>query len=295
MSGLRPLLNCYLRWMERPHMARAEPRHLRRALEIKSRLFLHAPLGSRIWQKPVNGRPARWVSPARAAQGPLILYYHGGGYVFGAPRTHQAMLAQLAKRSGLPVCLPSYRLAPEHPFPAAFEDALAAYVALADHPGGVFLGGDSAGGGLALAVLAATLRRDLPRPLGVFAFSPFTDMTFSGDSLHDNARADVVLPAERMEELRTFYMEGADPSDPRVSPLFADFTDAPPVWLTAGDTEILLDDTRRMAARLRMQGVAVTELIEHDLPHVWPLFAPFLPEARATLDALAHWITIPHR
>jgi acetyl esterase/lipase len=217
------------------------------------------------------------------------MYLHGGAYVFGSARTHRAMLARLSERTGLPACLPDYRLAPEHRFPAALEDALSAYIALSAQRD-IILGGDSAGGGLALALLAEILKHGLRKPLAVFCFSPLTDLTFSGASIQANARAEVVLPAARSGELAKMYLGDANPGDPRASPLFARFTGAPPVWITAGDTEIMLDDTRRMADRLREEGGQVTEVIAQDLPHVWPIFSPLLPEATATLDALACWI-----
>ncbi|MCZ7676324.1 MAG: alpha/beta hydrolase [Roseovarius sp.] len=235
----------------------------------------------------------QWVAArgVRREDGPLLLYFHGGGYVFGSSDTHRAMLGRLSQLAQLPACLPDYRLAPEHPFPAAVGDALAVCAALAGRPGGIVLGGDSAGGGLALAVLAEVLRRGLAPPAGVFAFSPLTDMTFSGDSLRANERADPVLPAARAHETAAMYLQGAAADDPRASPLFADFTGAPPVWLAVSDTEILLDDTRRMAANLRDQGVAVTVTQASGLPHVWPFFQGWLPEATATLRQLGGWIS----
>lgn len=290
MSWRRNALNKWLRFTERPKLARGTPDKLRRNLEINARLFFHPPKGSRIEPAVTGGVPGLSVSGRWANGAARLLYLHGGGYVFGSARTHSAMLAHLSKNSGLPAFLPDYRMAPEHPFPAAFDDALASYVAMADQPGGVVIGGDSAGGGLALALLAEILRQGLPKPLGVFAFSPLTDLTFSGDSFRANAAKDAVLPAERASELAQMYLGATDPRDPRVSPLYADFTGACPIWLTAGDTEILLDDTIRMAQHLREQGVAVTETIEHDLPHVWPFFQGFIPHAAATMDNLAAWI-----
>ena len=115
-------------------------------------------------------------------------------------------------------------------------------------------------------------------------------MTYSGASFQTNAAADVILPAERAAEMAQMYLDGHDAMDPLVSPLFADFAGAPPVWLTVGDTEILLDDTRRLYANMKKQGVDVQMHIEHDLPHVWPIFHHLLPEGRATLDGLAGWI-----
>ena len=296
MSLRARLLNLSLRVFEKSHLARAEdPAALREGFERKARFWFRPPRGSRFIRDRIGGGPAlRVLGPGvDLGDGPVILYFHGGGYVFGSPDTHRAMLARLSAPSGMPACLPAYRLAPEHPFPAAVEDGLAALSALADHPGGVVLGGDSAGGGLALAVLGAALAQSGPVPRALFAFSPLTDLTFSGESFRRNARADAMLPASRAHETADMYLQGADARDPRASPLFADFTGAPPVWLTAGDTEILLDDTRRMAARMRAQGVDVTVRIARDLPHVWPMFGGYIPEAQATLTDLAGWLRSP--
>ena len=294
MSLVRGPLNAWLRLVEKRRLAReTDPDALRRSFERNARLFFHAPQGTAFARESVAGVPVQWVTARGVAReaGPLLLYFHGGGYVFGSSDTHRAMLAWLSAGAGLPACLPDYRLAPEHPFPAAIEDGLAVWRAVAARRGGVILGGDSAGGGLALALLGEGLRTGLPKPAGVFAFSPLTDFTFSGASLRENAEADVMLPAERNRELARLYLRDTAADDPRASPLYADFTGAPPVWLTASDTEILLDDTRRMAARLRAQRVGVTEKIDHDLPHVWPFFHNMLPEARATLRDLAAWLS----
>lgn len=289
MSLICRLLNPYLRVTERRRLARATaPEVLRRAFETNARLLFWPPRGATFAEEDVAGRPATWVD--RQRPGPLLLYLHGGGYVFGSPRTHRAMLAHLARRTDCPALLPDYRKAPEQAFPAAFEDALAAYLAVMDHPGGVILGGDSAGGGLALALLAEIRAQGLKAPLALFAFSPLTDMTYSGESIRSNAATDVILPAERCGEIAQMYLQGSDAGNCRASPLYAEFAGMPPVWLTAADREILLDDTRRMAVKLRDQGVEVTEVIQHDLPHVWPILHNLLPEGRATLDEVATWI-----
>lgn len=290
MSGVARLLSAWLRRTERPRLARAQdPKRLRRAFERNARLFFWPPRGTAFRETRIAGLPATGVNPD--FPGPLILYLHGGAYVFGSPRTHRAMLARLSAETGGPALLPAYRKAPENAFPAALDDAIRVYEAVMHRPGGVILGGDSAGGGLALALLAEVLDRDWPKPLGTFAFSPLTDMSFSGESLHRNAATDAVLPAARVGEISEMYLQGADPRDPRASPLFARFTGATPIWLTASEGEILLDDTRRMTARLQDQQVAVTEVIEAGLPHVWPLFHGILPEARATLRSLSRWIS----
>ena len=291
MSLRLRLLNRWLRLTERPALQRAQdPDKLRRGFERKARLFFHPPRGTRCEAQDLDGAKMLQVTPRSTdPAAPVTLYFHGGAYVFGSPKTHRAMLARLCAMTGGMALLPRYRRAPEHPFPAALEDALAAYRAVAARHGPPVIGGDSAGGGLALALLGRILQEGLPRPLGCFGFSPLTDLTFSGASVKTQASRDVVLPADRVDEMAQMYLQGAEPADPGASPLFADFHNAPPVWLTAGDTEILLDDTRRMAAHLRAQGVQVAERIVPDHPHVWPIFHNILPEARSTLRELADW------
>jgi acetyl esterase/lipase len=292
VSIVARILNLYLRLTEKPYLAREQdPWRIRAGFERKARIFFRAPSGAQVAEGTLNGIPAltvtaRDVDPEAR---PMLFYLHGGAYVFGSPKTHKAMLARLSVFTGLPAVLPGYRKAPEHVFPAALEDTERAYRA-AVAKGPVIIGGDSAGGGLALALLGRILAEGWPQPLGVFAFSPLTDLTFSGASVTRNARAEAILPVARIDELRNLYLAGADPTDPRASPLFADFKGAPPVWLCVGDTEILLDDTRRIAAQLRAAGADVTEIVERDLPHVWPIFQTLLPEARHTLRDLAGWI-----
>ncbi|WP_333684163.1 alpha/beta hydrolase [Pontibaca methylaminivorans] len=293
MSWQRPVVNRLLRWVEKPALARADdPIALRRRFESRMRRWVRPPAGSRLSRGDLAGLPALRIDPARQAGG-VILYLHGGAYILGSPDTHAALAANLVLRSGMRVWLPAYRLAPEHAFPAAFDDALTAYRALLDAgtaPERIILGGDSAGGGLALALIGVLPARSLPLPRAVFAFSPLADMSFSGRSFRGNARAEVMLPAERAADMARLYLQGHDPCDPRASPLFADLAAAPPVWLSVGDTEILLDDARRLERRLRAAGREVELHIGRDLPHAWPLFHGVLPEAGATLAQLAHWI-----
>lgn len=293
MSWIRPVLNRYMRLTEKPHLRRVrEPAALRRSFLLKTRLFFHPPFGTRMEVAPVGPGEALHIAPRDVQSDIILLYFHGGGYIFGAPETHSAMVANLVKRLGARAILPRYPLAPEHPYPAAPDFAEAVYDAVrTKHPDApIFVGGDSAGGGLTLTLLARLLRKGAPLPAGAIALSPLTDLTFSGDSIRTNAHADVELPAERIPDMTAMYLNGVDPSNPDVSPLNADFNGAPPIWITVGDTEILLDDSRRMQERLRAQGVPVTYVEERDLPHVWPIFHNFLPEARATLAALAGWM-----
>lgn len=294
MSWQRAALNYWLRMVEKPGMTRAAaPEVMRRRLARNARIFFHGPRDVAQQWRDLGGGAALWLTPAGANTGNILLYFHGGGYVFGSPRTHAAMVSVLAKAAGVRAVLPVYPLAPEHPFPAALDRAEEAYHALlasgvsADQ---IVMGGDSAGGGLVLALLARLIGAGADVPCGVFAFSPLTDMTCSGASLRVNAGREAMLPANRMAELAESYLAGTAADDPQVSPLFADFKGASPVWITVGDTEILLDDTRRIVPHMRAQGVHVQMQIARDLPHVWPMFHNILPEARATLDNLARWI-----
>jgi len=293
MSLRASLINISLRTFEKRRLRRTEtPEELRRGFERSARLFFHAPRGSDFEPGSLGGVSTLKVTGPEAREDHLLLYFHGGGYVMGSPATHKAMLARLSILTGRVALLPDYRKAPEHPFPAAIDDALAVYNGLCaeGEASRIVMGGDSAGGGLVLALLGEICAKGLPQPAGVFAFSPLTDMTFSGESFSENARSDVMLPVSRARDMEEKYLAGADPADPRASPILAGFSGAAPVWLAVGDTEILRDDTRRMTQRLRKEGVAVTEVVEHDLPHVWPLFQGLMPEANATLRDLAGWI-----
>ncbi len=295
MTSLRArLINFALRHVEKRRLARMhDPLEMRRGFERSARIFLRAPRGSRFaWDALGGVRTLGVLGPGTEAGKGVILHFHGGGYIMGSPRTHRAMLARLSGLTGRRAFLPDYAKAPENVFPAAVEDALAAYRGLLERHDArdIVLGGDSAGGGLALALLGVICAEGLPQPAATYAFSPFTDMSFSGASFAENARVEAMLPAGRAQDMERMYMAGADVRDPRASPLFAAFRGAGPVWLSAGTTEILLDDARRMAARLRAQGVAVTEVIGDDLPHVWPMFQGLMPEAAETLGEVAAWI-----
>ncbi|MEM6481181.1 MAG: alpha/beta hydrolase fold domain-containing protein [Pseudomonadota bacterium] len=292
MSFLLPILNTSLRLVEKPYLeAATDVLAVRQSFERKARLLFRSPSGSDFRKKTVGGRPSVLVTPRAVGSSKVAIFYlHGGAYLFGSPDTHRAMVARLCAEGGFQALLPSYRLAPEHLFPGALEDALSAYQAWRAEHAHVVIGGDSAGGGLALALLAEIGRLDLDAPLGAFAFSALTDMTGTAPSLRNNAETEVILPAHRMREIGNMYLGGSDPSDPRASPLFADFHGAPPVWLTVSDAEILLSDSQNLASRLTDQNVPVHLRVEHNLPHVWPIFQSYLPEARATLADLASWI-----
>jgi acetyl esterase/lipase len=223
----------------------------------------------------------------------LLLWFHGGAYCLGSPRTHAAMVTALAARAGVGAVLPDYRLAPEHPFPAAVEDARAAWEGLLSEgwpPGRVAVGGDSAGGGLALALVHGLLAEGAAAPACVVVFSPWTDMTLSGASVRELAWRDAFLPARRLPDVRDLYLAGADPRDPRASPHLGRFRGGPPTLIQASRAEILRDDAVAVAERMRGDGVEVALELSPGVPHVWQIYHGRLPEADAAIGRAAAFI-----
>jgi epsilon-lactone hydrolase len=291
MSWQADAIARFMRAVVRPMMARTKnPQPARARFHRWAALWFRKPPLTLVQEGKAGPVAGVWISNRPRGEG-VVLYFHGGAYMIGAPETHAAMLAELARLSGARVFAARYRLAPEHPFPAAFEDALAAFdglVALGHAPETIVLGGDSAGGGLALALLAH-LCGSGRRPAGLLAFSPWTDLTFTGASLVTNARRDQMLPAHRLTETRAYILGGARPGtadDPRLSPLYASFPNPPPVMIHSAESEILRDDSMRM--RSRLPGAEIR--LAGDLPHVWPILHNYLPEARATLAESADFI-----
>jgi monoterpene epsilon-lactone hydrolase len=286
--GLRLLVRG-MRYLVRPRLQRTvTPEAARRDLDLGGRHLFRAPP----FLLHLPGAAFDWIAVGPARDDRVILYLHGGAYVAGSPVTHRALLGRIGKLSGFGVAAARYPLAPEHPAPAQFDAAVAAHAALLARGfavGQIILGGDSAGGGLALALLADLCARGL-RPAGLFALSPWTDLALTGASLRENAEADPLLPVARMEEAVAMVRGALPPDDPRLSPLYARFVTPPPVFLQVGSTEILRDDSRRMAQVLRQAGGAVTLQEWPDAPHVWQMLDGYIPEARAALRELAGFL-----
>lgn len=242
----------------------------------------------RVAERTLGGRPALSVEPGYGSDvDGVLLYLHGGGYVVGGPSTHAALAAGLARRAGVRAVLPDYRLAPEHPFPAAVEDALAAYRELVAEAGGanrVVLAGDSAGGGLALATVLAARDEGLPAPAGVAVLSPWVDLTSSGDSMRTRRGVDPIFEPNDIEGYAVQYLGDGDRRAPLASPLFADLHGFPPLLVQVGGNELLLDDAVRLASRAAADGVDVTLRVWADVPHVFQHFAGMLDEAGEALD-----------
>lgn len=223
----------------------------------------------------------------------VVLYIHGGGFVFGSADAYAGLASKISARLGLQVIVPDYALAPEHPFPAGFNDVMACYEALLDqgYKGkDIALMGDSAGGNLILATLAEMLKLGLELPACTVALSAQTDFNLQGASMTPIRKSDYVLPVERYQDLRAQYLGDHDPSDPRASPLFAGFRGASPVHIQVAKREILYDDNIAMAAQLRADSVDV-ELIEFDHGfHVFQLLAGKVPAADQALDTATNFI-----
>ncbi|WP_316013871.1 alpha/beta hydrolase [Roseobacter sp. HKCCA0434] len=297
MSLRLGLVNLYYRHVERRALSRAAgPEAIRARMRRQGDGFLHEPPGTHAnpCRIPTPDGPLEgcWISHGRARRDKVILMLHGGAYMFGGIPSYRGLAGAVSKRTGARVLLPDYRLAPEHPFPAAIEDAVASYRHLLDighAPEDIALLGDSAGGGLVLALLHV-VGTDLPYPAAAVTFSPWCDLTLAGESLSRNARREALLPVERIEEARAFYLGEAAPDDPRASPLFGSFEGAPPVLIQASCAEVLEDDARRMAATLADAGVDVETQFWQRTPHVWQLLQGRLPEADVALDQAAAFL-----
>ncbi|HQT63042.1 MAG: alpha/beta hydrolase [Acidocella sp. 20-57-95] len=254
------------------------------------------PPGARYSTATIGGLAGEWTQAGGTATG-TVLYLHGGGYMACSPKTHRPITAAYALR-GLQVFTPDYRLAPEHPFPAAVEDGLAAYKGLLESGVDVktlAVSGDSAGGGLALAVVLAAKDAGLPLPAAVLVFSPWTDLAITGATIKTNLHRDSMLHGNTMADGAAFYLNGADAKNPLASPLYGDYAGFPPLFITVGEAEVLRDDAVRLRDRAEAAGVHVDCSIWENMPHVWQLFQFMLPEARVAMDkaaafAKAHFI-----
>ena len=240
-----------------------------------------------------GGVKGEWRRAAAGAGGPTILYLHGGGYVFGSPLSYRALTAALARACGGEAFALDYRLAPEHPYPAAPDDALAAYRWLLDQgrdPARIVVAGDSAGGGLTMALLLSIKQQGLPAPAGAVLFSPWTDLAVTGASMDENEATDAMFKKIYVVEGAKKYLAGADPKTPLASPLYGDLAGLPPIHIYASESEVLRDDAMRLHHRLQEAGVHSHLTLEEGLPHIWPLFVPQMPEARRTIDDVANFV-----
>ncbi|MCB0994899.1 MAG: alpha/beta hydrolase [Acidimicrobiales bacterium] len=238
-----------------------------------------------------NGVPCAWVEPSAAANGSVVLFFHGGGYIWMSPRTHAPLMAALADASGARFLGVHYRRAPEHPYPAAVDDAVSAYawvLGTGVRPDQIVLAGDSAGGGLAIATLVALRDLDMPLPAGATVISPWVDLAVAGDTA--DSIDDPVVSGDALRMMAEVYLAGADPRSPTASPLHADLSGLPAIQIQVGTRESLLADARRLAQHARDCGVD-TELVEHrDVIHMWVVFDPTIPESVDAIGRVARFV-----
>lgn len=248
--------------------------------------------GVRYQHGTVGGVPGWWCHPADTSGRGVMLYLHGGGYVVGSAQAYRHFVGHIATRARLAAFVADYALAPEHPFPAAVDDAMAAYRGLASLGyANIVLAGDSAGGGLGLTVLAKASRDpSLPRPSGAMVLSPMTDFALTGDSIEGRAKADPVIKRKMLEQTAETYLRAHDRRTPDASPLYADLSALPPVQIHVGDNEILLDDSVRYGERFESQGGDVAVHVWRGMPHVFSGFVDILKVAAEALDIAGAFI-----
>lgn len=255
-----------------------------------------APAEPDITCEPVKagGVAAEWISAPSAARDRAVLYLHGGGYVVGSIKTHRDLMGRVSRAAKARVLGLDYRLAPEHPFPAAVDDSVAAYNWMLQQdlqPSRIAVAGDSAGGGLVIATLVAIRDARLPMPATGVCLSPWVDLEGIGDSMMTREQADPVVRRDMLTQMAAAYLGGKNARTPLAAPLYADLKGLPPLLIQVGDAETLLDDSNRLAQRARAAGVEAKLEVWPEMIHVFQLFAGFLPEGQQAVDGLGQFIS----
>ena len=241
----------------------------------------------------VGNVSAEWITTSNPNPDQVILYLHGGGYTIGSVNTHRDLIMRLSRASQMRVLALDYRLAPENPFPAALEDATSAYLWLLASgctPGSIIIAGDSAGGGLTLATLVNLRNLGEPLPAGAVCLSPWTDLAGTGESIKTKVKQDVILQTIKTGKMAIAYAGAYDLKYPLISPLYADLQELPPLLIQVGTDEILLDDSTRLAEKVRAAGVDVTLEIWEGMDHVFQAQAIILPEARRAIQGIGKFM-----
>lgn len=241
----------------------------------------------------VAGMNAEWFTPGKPGKGKILLYLHGGAYIMGNCATHRQLVSYLARACGVRAVLPEYRLAPEHPYPSAIDDALSVYRALRDDgyaPGDIIVAGDSAGGGLTMALLLSLRDAGRPMPAGAVLFSPWLDLTASGESMQTRADRDPWFKPADMPVIAAYYCREDELQLPLVSPVYADVNGMPPLFVQVGDDEILLSDSTRLAANVERAGGEITLEVWPEMWHVFQVFVHQMPESRKAIAAIVPFV-----
>lgn len=264
----------------------------REECEKGARMFGDVPEDIVVQQASIEGIKAEWILPKGANKDKIIFFTHGGGYVSGSCSDHRMHVAKFVKESGVGALLFEYRLAPEHPYPAAIEDTLKAYRWLLDQgtlPSNIVIMGDSAGGGLALAALLAFRDEGLPLPSAAVAISPWTDLKCTGESYKTNTKV-CLSPLNSWTVFAKHYYADNDPGLPLISPLYGDLHGLPPILIYAAGDEILRDDSIRFAEKAKAAGVDVRLHVEPGMFHCYPVAAPVFPEAVVAMKDICSFV-----
>jgi monoterpene epsilon-lactone hydrolase len=272
--------------------SRADVQAMRRRWHALA-LLLPVARGVSRREAQIAGLTAEWLTPRRAVERKVMLYLHGGAYVMGSCGTHRQLTSYIARAAGVPAVLPEYRLAPEQPFPAAVNDAVAAYKALlAMHyaPADIVVAGDSAGGGLAMAMLLSLRDAGVPLPAAACLLSPWLDLTGSGESMQTRAASDPWFRPEFLPLITRHYCAAAQLRNPLVSPVYANLANLPPLYIQVGEDEILLSDSTRLAEAARSLGGAVEIEIWPGMWHVFQAFAGQVPESRKAVENIGAFL-----
>ena len=265
----------------------------RERMANSARLTPKVPDDIRVVAVTVSGVPCEWISAPDSNEDRVLVYFHGGGYVFGNLDSHRDIGWRLARAARMRVLMVDYRLAPEHPFPAALEDATDCYRWLLDEgfaPENIAIGGDSAGGGLSVALLINLRNLGLPLPSSCVLLSPWTDLSMSGDSIAKNAPLDPMLSGEILEKMANYYLGKRDRKAPLASPLFGDLSGLPAVFIQVGSLEVLRSDAERLADRIREEGGEVLLEVWPGMFHVFQVFAARVPEGRRAIETLGEFL-----
>jgi monoterpene epsilon-lactone hydrolase len=268
---------------------------MRRRLDRIKWIVPRPPTGTQVARVTAFGVPGVSVATARSRQDCHVLYLHGGAYVYGSPLHYRDFIWRIADATAAHVLCVDYRLAPEHPFPAAVDDAVSAYrwlLAEGADPRRTAVMGDSAGGGLTYAMLLKLRDDGIPLPAVAAALSPWTDLALTGQSLRLSDWIDPMISTAQARLFADAYLSGVDPKTPYASPLFGDPAGLPPSLIQVGSDEILRDDAERMAERLRCAGCAVELQVWPHMPHVWQLFARILPEGRQAIERIGEFVRL---
>ena len=286
-----------VRWITHQHFKkidaeRANVHHVRRRFHSLARILWTA-FGVKKRQEPVHGLPSLWLRPKRARDDKLLLYLHGGAYIMGNIGTHRQFVSHIARISGVRSLLPEYRLAPEHKFPAAVDDAVGLYRGLLTDgfaPQNIAIAGDSAGGGLTMATLLSLRDAGDPLPATAVLLSPWLDLAASGESMTTRAQHDPWFKPDHMPFVADYYCTPEQRRHPLVSPVYADLSNLPPLYIQVGEDEILLSDSTRTAEKVRAAGGTVEIEIWHGMWHVFQAFIHLMPEAKIAVRKIGLYL-----